>query len=150
MENLKETYNYLLVDEKEFRITLASKNIKRELKNKYPKAKFSIRRSGNSIDINYTNGPSFNEVELIINKYVAGKFDCMTDSYDCHTTEFIKLFGSADYIFIRRLYTEDIIQKVIEVSGINKSSYTFADGRCYIDDILDSKRFYNTINEMSF
>lgn len=63
--------------------------IKAELKAKFPKYAFSVKSStfagGDSVDVNYIatiGGPRLKEVETIADKYQAGHFDGMTDSYE--------------------------------------------------------------------
>jgi len=62
---------------------LAASNIRKELKKEFPGIKFSVRSKsfsmGNSVDIDYTDGPAISAVNLIIEKYQYGTFDGMTD-----------------------------------------------------------------------
>lgn len=75
---------------------LAAKAIRKELKEKFPGVKFSVRSSnfsmGNSVDIAYDTvlhgeqdgdgkAPA-SEVWKVANKYQYGHFDGMTDSYE--------------------------------------------------------------------
>lgn len=59
--------------------------IRKELKAKFPGVKFSVRSEtyagGDSVRINWTDGPEHAEVEAIAAKYEAGSFDGMTDMY---------------------------------------------------------------------
>jgi hypothetical protein len=59
--------------------------IRKELKQMYPGVKFSVRSEnysgGDSVRINWTDGPELSEVEAIASKYEAGHFDGMTDCY---------------------------------------------------------------------
>jgi hypothetical protein len=59
--------------------------IRKELKEKFPGVKFSVRSEtyagGDSVRINWTDGPEHAEVEAIAAKYEAGSFDGMTDMY---------------------------------------------------------------------
>lgn len=61
------------------------KTIKAELSAAFKGIKFSVRYSsfagGDSVDISWEFGPTTKEVEAISNKYQAGNFDGMTDSY---------------------------------------------------------------------
>lgn len=74
---------------------LAAKAIRKELKEKFPGVKFSVRSSnfsmGNSVDISYDvithgvegdNKAPVKDVWDIASKYQYGHFDGMTDSYE--------------------------------------------------------------------
>lgn len=60
--------------------------IKEELKAKFPGVKFSVKSSnfsgGNSVHINWTDGPTTDEVDAITKRYQYGHFDGMTDMYE--------------------------------------------------------------------
>lgn len=60
--------------------------IREELKTAFPNVKFAIRsRSfsmGNSVDIDWTDGPLVSEVEKVTGKYQYGHFDGMNDIYE--------------------------------------------------------------------
>ena len=83
----------------------ASKNIRAELKAAYPWTKFSVRAKqytgGNSITIDWTNGPEIEAVKTMTNKYKAGWFDAMTDCYE-HTKGRDESLGETYYIFLDR------------------------------------------------
>lgn len=84
----------------------AAKNIRIELKQAFPKIKFSVRAKsfsgGNDINISWTDGPTKKQVEAIANKYEAGSFDGMTDSYNYNHSPWTEVFGSSKYIFCNR------------------------------------------------
>jgi len=74
---------------------LAAKAIRKELKEKFPGVKFSVRSSnfsmGNSVDIEYDviahgvegdNKAPVKGVWEVVGKYQYGHFDIMTDSYE--------------------------------------------------------------------
>jgi len=60
-----------------------AKLLRKNLKEKFPKTKFSVRSSvysmGASIDVRYENGPSLKEVEAIAKSYEGAGFDGMID-----------------------------------------------------------------------
>jgi len=68
------------------RSALTAKAIKNELKKHFPGIKFSVRSDnfagGNSVDIEWADGPTVNEVEKFTNKYEYGHFDGMVDMYE--------------------------------------------------------------------
>src|SRR5690349_961984 len=65
---------------------LCAKAIRAELKNTFPQIKFAVKSSnfagGNSVDIDWIDGPTIEQVEVITSKYQYGKFDSMTDYYE--------------------------------------------------------------------
>lgn len=60
----------------------ASQAIKKELKAAFPNTKFSVRGDYNAVRIDWTDGPTIDQVKSIGNKYEMGSFDGMTDSYN--------------------------------------------------------------------
>lgn len=64
----------------------AAKAIRAELKAAFPTVKFSVTSEsytgGNSVRVEYTDGPAFATVQAIVDRYVYGSFDGMTDSYN--------------------------------------------------------------------
>jgi len=65
---------------------MAGSMIKKELKNIFPKTKFSVKSdnfaNGSSVDVSWTDGPTTEQVNLIIKKYQYGHFDGMIDMYE--------------------------------------------------------------------
>lgn len=57
--------------------------IKKELQTRYPltlwRVKSAIFAGGDSVDVNYTDGPTSHDVQAILNKYENSSFDAMTD-----------------------------------------------------------------------
>jgi hypothetical protein len=64
----------------------AAKAIRKDLKKAWPMIKFSVTSDsysgGNSVIINWTNGPTYNQVNSLTSKYEYGHFDGMFDSYE--------------------------------------------------------------------
>ena len=123
------------VDPKKYdSLTKGSKNLKQELKDAFPKTKFSVRSrsysGGDSIDVNWTDGPTSEEVEKIISKYQEGSFNGMEDIYEYSKTNvWPDVFGGAKYVMGQRHYSnEAYLRAVAEVEkewGITlKVSYT--------------------------
>jgi glyceraldehyde-3-phosphate dehydrogenase/erythrose-4-phosphate dehydrogenase len=63
-----------------------AKAIREELKKEFPNTAFSVRSSsfsmGDDVRIEWTNGPTTEQVEQITNKYEYGQFDGMIDLYE--------------------------------------------------------------------
>jgi hypothetical protein len=97
----------------------AAKNIRIQLAEAFPRIKFSVKTKrysgGNSIDIDWTDGPTGQQVDAIAQQYKAGHFDGMTDCYDYRGDHaWPDAFGSSKYIFSRRDHTPELIQKAID------------------------------------
>jgi hypothetical protein len=95
---------------------LAAKNIRIELANAFPRTKFSVTSKsysmGDSVSVNWTDGPTTKKVDAIVNKYVAGSFDGMTDSYTYHSGD--RRHGTAKYIHTNRHQSDTAVAKAIE------------------------------------
>lgn len=102
------------------RYTQAAASIKRELAEKFPGIKFSVRSKsfsmGNSVDVSWEFGPTSKEVDIILEKYVEGHFDGMTDCYeygrDTETRAFQAEHGSAKYVHGSRSFPEGFYERV--------------------------------------
>jgi hypothetical protein len=95
----------------------AAKNIRTELKAAFPLVKFSVRSSrfsmGDAINVKWTDGPTSQQVESIINKYTAGNFDGMTDCYNYEPNAWTDAFGDAKYIHANRDHSPRAIAAAI-------------------------------------
>lgn len=108
-------------------VKIVGKNIRAELKKHFPKTKFSVRKQHHSTyHISWTDGPTVDEVESIINKYETSRFDSYTDYHYSETSPFNVVYGGADYVFTHRDYSDEIIALAIK-SLIDKygESYEF-------------------------
>lgn len=96
---------------------IAAKNIRIELKAAFKGVKFSVKSEsfagGNAIRVSWTDGPTVAQVEEITNKYRAGRFDGMTDSYDYEFSYWTEAFGDAKYISSNREYSDAFINRVL-------------------------------------
>ncbi len=102
-------------------LTKGGKNLRRELKDAFPETKFSVRSrsysGGDSIDINWTDGPTTEVVEKISGKYQQGNFNGMEDIYEySNSNVWPDVFGGAKYVMTNRSYSnEAYLQAVAEV-----------------------------------
>lgn len=119
METIETKYPHLIPSTNALAgYVLAAKNIRKELAIAFPGVKFSVRGKsysmGNSIRVEWTDGPTVKQVDKIVDKYSAGTFDGMTDCYNYSKTDFNKTFGSSKYIMPNRHYSDKLIAKAIE------------------------------------
>lgn len=102
--------------------TLGAKNLRIELKKAFPSVKFSVRSEsysgGDSININWTDGPLTEDVEKISNKYQEGNFDGMADIYNYnHDNVWPDVFGGAKYVMENRHESVVLLTKVAKQWG---------------------------------
>jgi hypothetical protein len=119
-------------------LTVGSKNIRRELKRAFPETKFSVRSrsysGGCSIDINWTDGPTSEEVEKITSKYQEGSFNGMEDIYEYSSTNvWPDVFGGAKYVMWNRQYSKEAYLQAVaavekEYDIELKVSYSYHNG----------------------
>lgn len=94
----------------------ASKAIKAELKKSFPLTKFSVRSDsyagGNSVHIEWQNGPTSDMVNQIVSKYQYGHFNGMEDIYE-HTNRRNDL-PQVKYVQVRREVCENTQEQVFK------------------------------------
>lgn len=100
-------------------LNAASKNAKAELKATFPGVKFSVKTSrfsgGDSMYVRWTDGPTSRQVEAIVNKYSAGRFDGSADIFEYNTTPWNEVFGDAKYVSASRDYSDALIEDAIRI-----------------------------------
>lgn len=94
----------------------AAKLMRQDLKKAYPLTAFTIRSNsyagGNSVHVEWMNGPVYDDVTKIVGKYQYGDFDGMTDCYDM--TNVRNDIPQVKYVQVRREVSEDIKQQIFE------------------------------------
>ena len=90
--------------------------IREELKKVFPNVKFSVKSSnfagGDSVNITWTDGPTYKQVEKITNKYQSGHFDGMTDMYEYSNSR--EDLPQSKYVQTRREISEEVNSVVFE------------------------------------
>jgi len=104
---------------------IAAMNIRTELKRAFRGFKFSVRSDHNSIDVNWTDGPSRKEVTDITSKYQEGHFNGMEDIYE-HNSEnvFPDVFGGAKYVSEHRE-----ISPALKLMAANRLGYNITEDK---------------------
>lgn len=104
------------------RWAVGAANIRKELARVFPGFKFSVtseRYSGGcSININWTDGPTTEEVTKITGKYEEGHFNGMDDIYEFNNGVWPEVFGGAKYVFESRNYSQEVEDTVIRDLGL--------------------------------
>lgn len=95
---------------------MAAAAIRKELKEKFPKIKFSVTSrgfsGGDSVDIHWENGVTCDQVCEITDKYQYGSFDGMNDSYNIDNR--ISGLPQAKYVCEQRKITDEIFNEAFE------------------------------------
>lgn len=98
--------NLVPISEKVDSLNAAAKNMRIELKAAFPGIKFSVKSrrfsGGDAIDVSWTDGPVTAQVDEIIDRYTAGSFNGMDDSYTYTRGAWTDAFGDAKYISSKR------------------------------------------------
>jgi len=99
----------------------AAKNIRTELARAFPGVAFSVKSKrfsmGDSVDVRWTDGPTTKQVDAIINRYSAGSFDGMTDSYTYDHCAWTDAFGDAKYVHSTRSYSDNMVASILRRIG---------------------------------
>jgi hypothetical protein len=116
---LKQAFPHLVPVGESDGLVTAAKNIRIELKRAFPGVKFKVTTSrfagGDSIRVNWIDGPTSSQVEQISNQYEAGDFDGMTDCYNYREDHaWTDAFGDAKYISSSREYSPALVQTAID------------------------------------
>ena len=106
-----------------------AREIRKELKIKFPGVKFSVRSKSSSITIRWTDFPTIEAVEEISKKY-------QSISYDEYTGEI--LCGGNIYVFTENTWSEDM-KEAIKENIINRYSLNFYNE--YVRDSYDGFRY---------
>jgi len=90
----------------------AAKLMRAELKKAFPSVKFSVRSNnfagGDSVHVNWTNGPTGDAVAEITDKYQYGHFDGMIDLYEYSNN--IEGLPQAKYVLEQRTISDDVYE----------------------------------------
>jgi len=113
----------------------AAKAIRAELKAAFPGVAFSVRSDsfagGNSVDIDWTDGPMRESVEAITRKYQYGNFNSMEDIYENSNRR--DDLPQAKYVMTQRSMSkkteEDITKKLAEYWGVDMSDARAVEAR---------------------
>lgn len=129
-------YSYLERNEKNDH-NIVGKNIRTELKRNFPGVKFSVRfdsfSGGDEFSICWEDGPTKEQVDLVVSKYQNHHSDFTGDYWDYDPSEFNNLFGGVSYVSTDRTITEKAIEamrkKYPDLTEENKTTYHFEEER---------------------
>lgn len=93
-----------------------AKLIRKDLKEAFKGIKFSVRKDGNSIDINWELGPDTHSVDAVVQGYAGASFDGSIDleSDIYHEVDGKRIHYSSKYIFCHRNISSEVADKIVQ------------------------------------
>ena len=111
------------------RLSEKSRELKKELKNKFKGVKFSVRSGSSSITVRWTDFPTVEAVQEIANKYESVRYDEYTGEILC---------GGNTFVFTENSWSDDM-KKAIKENIINRFGLSFYNE--YVKDCYDGFRY---------
>lgn len=141
-----------------------AKLVRAALKESFPGVKFSVRSSvysgGASINVNYVDGPAYDQVKAVVSVFEGSYFDGMTDykgsNYSSLDGQEVR-FG-ADFIFVNRKFSVDLFTNLVanackyygyEMPVISQGEYSGAYIDCVTLDYEQNRRIMAKVSEYS-
>ncbi|ELV0485909.1 hypothetical protein SFE90_005030 [Salmonella enterica] len=114
--NNPDNAGLLTTDAESNTTNLAAKNIRILLKKHFPGVKFSVRkRDYTCINVSWTDGPTREAVEAIVDKFQEGSFNGMEDIYEYNHSAFNRVYGGVQYLFCSRDVSDELIAESIDL-----------------------------------
>ena len=111
------------------RLAEKSRELKKELKNKFKGVKFSVRSGSSSITVRWTDFPTVEAVQEIANKYESVRYDEYTGEILC---------GGNTFVFTENSWSDDM-KKAIKENIINRFGLSFYNE--YVKNSYDGFRY---------
>jgi hypothetical protein len=139
-----------------------AKLVRAALKEAFPGVKFSVRSSvysgGASINVNYVDGPTYDQVKAVVGMFEGSYFDGMTDykgsNYSSLDGQQVR-FG-ADFIFVNRSFSVGLLTNLVanacQYYGYTMPAIAEGYGGAYIADNIDyeqNRRIMTRVSEYS-
>lgn len=108
-------YHHLAQGDDTYSGRLAAKNIRASLSAAFPDVRFSVRRTpcGNIV-VHWKDGPRAENVDAIVMRYRAGRYNRIAGSYEYTRTAWVAVFGAAKYIHVAREESDELVQSAID------------------------------------
>lgn len=121
-----------------------AKAIKKELGKEFPAVKFSVKSQvysgGSSVDVEWTDGPTTEQVETIVGKYEYGHFNGMDDMYEISNSR--EDIPQVKYVMTRRSMSQQVQEQLRDHVAQN---YVGAQGVGYFDFVKEQGEYFNTL-----
>lgn len=122
----------------------AAKMIRKDLKAAFPGVKFSVNTHrysmGNSIRVEWIDGPSYESVERLTDKYEDGDFDGMTDCYNYRPNP--DNIPRTKYLFLTRNLSPLAAEKI---EALRSEKF----GQCFESEYHKEKQAYEIAKGLS-
>ncbi len=94
----------------------SAKLVRADLKAAWPGVKFSVRSERSNVNVEWTDGPTTKQVEVLLGKFEMGYFDGMDDSYKYTSTYIVDgVDYSVKYLFCHRNASDEAINRFDEL-----------------------------------
>lgn len=108
-------YHHLTQGDDTYSGRLAAKNIRASLRAVFPNVRFSVRRTPcGSIVVHWKDGPRSENVDAIVTRYRAGRYNRIAGRYEYTRTAWVAVFGAARYIHVAREESDEMVQSAID------------------------------------
>ncbi len=107
-----------------------AKNIRKQLKKHFPGFKFRVTSDYNSVNIRWNDGPSYKQVDELVNIFQAGSFNGMEDIYEFGRSAFCEVYGGCKYVFCTRDLTDEAKKKAFAANfpdGLNYQGESYSE-----------------------
>lgn len=142
-QELPTLYPHLLVNQPQDHTT-TKKNIILELKKNFPNFKFLVRKDYySSYTIAWTDGPTDEEVSLIVSKFEDYETDISGDFRDPNPSNFNCVFGGFKYVSTSRSYSDKVLFLLEDFKVLNDTKING-----YVSET--ENLFYKIIRKTSF
>jgi len=132
----------------------AASCIRSDLKEKFPRVKFAVRSSsyagGDSVDVSWTDGPTYDDINSLVKKYQYGSFDGMQDLYEYTNTR--EDIPQSKYVQCQRTLSDEVRAKTWERLKSTQAGCENATPDSWIENAKcwGSTLIYRELNKISF
>lgn len=139
-----------------------AKLVRAALKESFPGVKFAVRSSvyagGASIDVAYTDGPTYDQVKTVTSMFVGAYFDSSIDyrGFVYNSLDGEEVRFAANYVFITRKFSKMVLEILVDASckyyGLAMPAITDSGFGAYISDQVDyetNRRMMDSVNKAS-
>ena len=106
------------------------RKVLKSFKKDYPNIKFSVKSKYSSVDVYWTDGPSYNKVKDLFKGFESGRFDGYTDysynEYAFFTVDNVEYYGGVQYLDFHRKTSVEFAQQIFDAAAPSfKAESTF-------------------------
>lgn len=143
-EHLKKTFPYLVINPQSKQEV--KKNLQNLLSKTFVNTKFTIKTETNSFTINWSNGPTEQEVRNTASLFVSYSRDETGDFYDYTPSNFNELFGGVKYLFYNNTIVEQQEQESVNTENTDIELIDYSPSSIAV--IGDTKPIKDTLKKL--